>query len=406
MLRIHEVQQELTMFERSSAIIKDVKKLSFDYVPVKLVHREDQMHRLEMLFRPMVTSGVSCSAFLIGSVGTGKTVTAKRFCEDMLKYCAGNGKLMDYVFINCRIRNTAHGVLLQIIRTFDPGFPDRGFSVDEMLRTIKKNVESRTRPLILVLDEVDVLLKNNNSDIVYQMSRFTEEMRDGSSLSMIMISQVPVSEMLDNASLSSFKRANAIKFDKYSKSELKDIVLARAEEALMPGIIDVDVADLLADIGKEYGDARLVIEILEKAAAIAEGKEDGRLTADDVRSANALIYSNVSESKLATLDMKRKIALLSIARAIKGEPYVSITRAEKTYEVVCEEYGQTARKHTQFWTYVQDMEKMNLLDTVVKSETDGGRVTYISIPSIPPKELAKKLEYLLESPVSDDEIEL
>jgi len=393
------------MFERSSAIIKDGKKLSFEYVPDKLVHREEQMRRLETLFRPMVTDGISCSAFLTGSVGTGKTATAKRFCDDLLKYCAVNGKLMDLVFVNCRIRNTAHGVLLHIVRNFDPGFPDRGFSADEMLRSLKKHTETKSRPLVLVLDEVDIILKGNNSDLIYQLSRLTEELQGGSSVSLIMISQEPVSEMLDHASMSSFKRANTIKFEKYTKNELKDIVLTRANEALMPGVMDVDVADLLADIGKVYGDARLVIEMLEKAAAIAEENRDGKLTADDVRSANAMIYSNVSENKLATLDMKRKLALLAIARAIKGEPYISITRAEKTYEVVCEEYGQTARKHTQFWTYVQDMEKMNLLDTVVKSEVDGGRVTYISIPDIPPKELAKKLEYLLESPVSDDEYE-
>lgn len=393
------------MFDRSSTIIKDGRKLSFDYVPEKLVHREEQMRRLETLFRPMITDGLSCSAFLTGSVGTGKTVTAKRFCEDMMRYCASNNKQMNQVFINCRIRNTEHGVLIQLLRHFDQGFPDRGFSADEMLRSLKKHIESGQRPFVVVLDEVDMLLKSSNKDLIYQLSRFTEDIKGQSSISLIMISQHPVSEMLDDASMSSFKRANTIKFDRYSKDELRDIIKARSEEALVSGAMDDGVTDLLADIGKVYGDARLVIEMLAAAATMAEEKTDGRITADDVRSANAMIYSNVSESKLASLDLKRKLALLSIARAIKGDPYVSITRAEKTYSVVCEEYGQTARKHTQFWTYVQDMERMNILDTVVKSETEGGRVTYISIPDIPPKELAKKLEYLLESPVSSDDQE-
>lgn len=393
------------MFDRSSTIIKDGKKLSFEYVPEKLVHREEQMQRLESLFRPMVMDGLSCSAFLTGSVGTGKTVTAKRFCEDMMRYFATNDKQLDYAFINCRIRNTEHGIIIQLIRQYDPGFPDRGFSADEMLRSLKKHIESRSRPLVIVLDEVDMLLKSNNKDLIYQLSRFTEELKGRSSISMIMISQEQVSEMLDDASMSSFKRANVIKFNRYSKEELKDIVNVRSEEALVAGTIDDDVMDLLADIGKGYGDARLVIEMLEKAAIIAEEGTAGKITADDVRSANAMIYSNVSENKLANLDLKRKLALLSIARAIKNETYISITRAEKTYAVVCEEYGQVPRKHTQFWTYVQDMEKMNILDTIVKSEAEGGRVTYISIPDIPPKELAKKLEYLLESPVNTDDYE-
>jgi cell division control protein 6 len=146
--------------------------------------------------------------------------------------------------------------------------------------------------------------------------------------------------------------------------------------------------------------------MLERAATIAEERAEGKVTADDARTANSMIYSNVSENKLAALDINRKLALLAISRAIKSEPYVSITRVEKTYAVVCEEYGQSPRKHTQFWTYVQDMEKMNLLDTVVKSEEEGGRVTYISLPDIPPKELAKKLEALLDSPIANNDLEL
>ncbi|MDR2698396.1 MAG: AAA family ATPase [Candidatus Methanoplasma sp.] len=393
------------MFERSSAVIKDGKKLSFEYVPEKLVHREDQIRRLETLFRPLITDNIPCSAFLTGSVGTGKTVTAKRFCEDMLRYSSGKGRQMDYVFINCRTRNTEHGAILHLVRHFDPGFPDRGFSADEMMRSLRKHIEAGQRPLVAVMDEVDMLLKSGSKDMIYQMSRFTDEIRGNSPVSVIMISQEPISEMLDKATMSSFKRANTVWFDRYTKDELKDIARTRADEALLPGAMNDDVAELLADIGKTYGDARLVIEMLEKAAVIAEERTDGRLTADDVRSANAMIYSNVSENKLAGLDTKKKLALLAIARAIKGEVYVSITRVEKTYAVVCEEYGQSARKHTQFWTYVQEMEKMNLLDTIVRSEAEGGRVTYISIPDIPPKELAKKLEYLLESPTSNNDLE-
>jgi len=387
-------------------VVKDRRKLSFEYVPEKLVHRELQMRSLETLFYPMVSDGVSCSAFLTGSVGAGKTVTARRFCEDMLRHCAGIGKTMDVIFINCRIRNTEHGVILHTLRHFDPGFPDRGFSADEMLRFLKKHMESGHRPALLVLDEADVLLKGGSRDLVYQLSRLTGEMQGRASLSVMMISQEHVMEMLDKASISSFKKANTVRFERYTKSELKDIIVARAEEALLTDAMDDETADLLADIGRGQGDARLVIELLDKAATIAEERADGRLTADDVRTANAYIYASVSEDKLASLDKKKMLALLAIARAIKGDPYVSITRAERTYAVVCEEYGETARKHTQFWKYIQDMENMSLLDTMVRNEDEGGRVTYISIPDITPKELARKLEHMLDTPTSSDDLEL
>ncbi|MCK9323189.1 MAG: AAA family ATPase [Candidatus Methanomethylophilaceae archaeon] len=393
------------MFERASAVIKDGNKLSFEYVPEKLVHREKQMERLEMLFRPMVMEGRSCSAFLIGGVGTGKTVTAKRFCDNMLKYCGSKGKLMDKIFVNCRLRNTEYSVILQLVRHYDPGFPDRGFSASDMMRALRIHIESGMRPLVIVLDEVDMLLKNNSKDLIYQLSRYTEDIKGVSSVSMIMISQESIVKLLDQATMSTFKRANSIVFDRYTKEELRGIIKIRADEALITGTIEDDIIDLLADFSEGYGDARFAIELIEKSAQIAESGTEGYISADDVRTANAMIYSDVSENKLISLDLNKKLALLAISRAIKKETIISITSAEKTYAIVCEEYDQVARKHTQFWTYIQDMEHRGLLETSVRSEIDGGRVTYISIPGIPPKELAKKLEYLLETPTSTDECE-
>jgi cell division control protein 6 len=391
------------MFERSSTIIRDGGKLSFEYVPKKLVHREEQMRRLETLFRPLAEEGRPCSAFLAGSVGTGKTVTARRFCEDMRDHCASKGKAVESIHINCRIKNTEHSIIHHILRHYDQGHPDRGFSAADMLRALRLKIESSSRPLVVVLDEVDVLLKNSNRDIIYQLSRFNEDMRPPASVSLIMISQYSMADKIDEASASSFKRANTVKFDRYTRDELRDIIEARAEEALVSEAMSPDVMDLLADIAREFGDARLAIELIEKAAAIAEEGDAGRITADDARSANAMIYSNVSESKLIDLDMKRRLALLAIARAMKKDSAVSITAAERTYAVVCEEYDQAARKHTQFWTYVQDMEKMGLLETTVRNEAEGGRVTYISMQDIPPKELARKLESILDDPASSDE---
>jgi cell division control protein 6 len=149
-------------------------------------------------------------------------------------------------------------------------------------------------------------------------------------------------------------------------------------------------------VSSEYGDARYALEILERAAHVAEAAGESEVTPDCIRTASASVYSDVSEVKLNNLDRNKKIVLLSISRAIKSAASVSMTKCEKTYAVVCEEYNVPAKKHTQFYTYVMDMEKMALLRTEVKREPDGGRVTYISIDNIPPKELANKLEYLLD----------
>ena len=384
------------MFEKASVIIRDMDKLSFEYAPKKLVHRDEQRARLETYFRPLAENGTSCYAYLTGSVGTGKTVTAKRFTEDMARFCSEAGKPIESVFVNCRARNTEAGVILDLVRHFDKGFPERGFSPDEMMRSFKIHVEKGAKPIVVILDEVDILLKKSNIDLVYQLTRFSDDAKGKAGISLILISQFPIYGLLDDASISTFGRGNAITFNKYTRDELFAITEARAEEALIPGRYTQDTIDLIADVSSEYGDARFAIELLRDAAGIAEERPEGSVDTEDVRGAKANINSVVTESKLLGLDINRKLALLAIARAMKSNLYITITAAEKTYGIVSEEYGRTPRKHTQFWTYIQDMDRQNLLETVVRNEKDGGRVTYISLPDIPSKVLAGKLEAMLE----------
>jgi len=383
------------MFEKASSIIKDSSILDYDYVPKNLVNREEQMHDLEVLFRPLAQSGRSCTAFLTGSVGTGKTATAKRFCQDMTEYCAAQGKPIRVLYVNCRNTNSESAVLLHLIRYFDAGYPDRGFSVEEMARVLRVHLVSNRQNMVVILDEVDILLKKSTVDIVYQLTRFSDDLNQAASVSLIMISQISIFDYLDAASASTFRRSTTVKFNKYSREELRQIVAIRAEEALFPGRISEEALDQIADSSEEYGDARMAIELLDRAANMAEDDVSGEVTVENIRAAKAMIFSSVSESKLDSLDINRKIVLLAVSRAMKQNVTIMTATAEKTYAVVCEEYEVPARKHTQFWVYIQDLEKMGLLKTRVSADGKG-RTTMISLPDIPSKVLAKKLEEILD----------
>lgn len=385
------------MFEKTSNIIKDPSVFDYDYIPRNLVNRDGQMHQLESLFRPLVESNRPCNAFLLGSVGTGKTVTAKRFCNDMKDYCSGKGMKLDVLYVNCRSNNSESAVLIDLIHHFDPGYPDRGFSTEEMARILKNHLNKNRSPLVIILDEVNVLLKKNSVDIIYQITRMSDDVAKPAPVSLIMISQESVYEMMDEASASTFRRSITIKFNKYSYEELRTIVKERSEIALFPGRISDDAIEQIADSSEEYGDARMAIELLERSASLAEESTVGEVTVEDVRAAKALIYSTVSESKIASLDINKKIALLSVARAMKQNVVIPISSAEKTYAIVCEEFDVPARRHTQFWKYIQDLEKIGLVRTRVMTEGKNGRSTKISLPDIPSKVLAKKVEEMVEN---------
>ena len=254
-------------------VFKAMEKLDFDYVPKELPHRDEQLRKLARIFGQILTSNISENAFVTGNVGTGKTVMTKKFCGDFKKYAVESGVALETVHVNCRRRNSDSSVMLKIVTHFQESFPDRGFSVDEMLDSVRKHLNQRKCHLIVVLDEVDVLLKKSGSNLIYLLTRFNEENTSGTNtISLILISQVNVMDMMEKAALSTFKRTNIIEMNKYAIKELADILIQRIELAFKKNVIDTEAIDLIADIAAVEGDARLAIELLWKSGMAANDK--------------------------------------------------------------------------------------------------------------------------------------
>jgi cell division control protein 6 len=379
------------------SVFKDQRTLSFDYVPQRLVHREAQMKKLIMLYRPVVESNLSQNAVLTGSVGTGKTATAKRFCTDLKDFAEKQQKAVDWVLVNCRQRNSESSAVLHVVNHFQPNFPDRGFSITEMLRILRKDLEKRKVHLVIVLDEADMILKKAGPDIIYKLTRFGEEKVDGRELvSLMLISQKNIFDMLDASSTSTFKRTNVVEFGKYSSEELRDIVKTRAELAFHDGAIDDDAISLIAEVSSEWGDARFAIEILEKAGMLADEESAGRISVEHVRGAKAEAYSSITESKLAGLDRHQKLSLLGIARASRGKAYVTTGEAESAYKVACEENSEKPRAHTAFWSLMKDLDMLGVVSAKKSGPGISGKTTVITLLDIPAKVLEQRMRQMLK----------
>ncbi len=392
------------MFDRGSTIIKDASKLTFDYVPVELVNRDAEMETLEMIMRPVVDTAASETAFIAGNIGSGKTATVKRFCMDMLDYCGRHNVPFGYILINCRQKTTDASILVQLIKYFDRDFPDKGFSPADMLLVLRKHIVRSGKRMLIVLDEVDNLIKRGSTDLIYQITRFSDDDYNKVSLSLILISQEYVLNKIDKASLSTFKSANTIRFRKYNKEDLVAITASRAKLALVDGTYDGEIVDFIADIAADTGDARVAIDLLDKSARFAENGSAGAIMAEDVRSATDLMYNLVSASKLREVGRNKLLALLAVSRCIKNKTYVSQKAVEKTYAVVCEEYETPAKGHTQFWTYIIEMEKEGFIKTFKRFDQDEGAIVkYISLPDIPASTLSRIIERIIEG-VDDDEM--
>ncbi len=383
----------------STSVFKDLQPLDFDYVPADLPHRDDQLRRLTQLFKPLL-SGMPQNAVIRGPVGTGKTAMAKFFCHSLTSIARQQGRHIEYVHINCRKRSTDSLILIAILTHFDPRFPDRGFSVQEMQQILRTNLQRRGAQLLLVLDEVDALLKKSGPNLVYSLTRFSDEVQKTENpVSLILISQHDVLGKLDEATLSTFRR-NLLLCEKYSRDALRDIVHQRVDLAFHPHTIREDSLDLIADIASEWGDARFAIEILWKAGVAADEHRSPQVVPEHVRAAKAETYSVVTETKLKNLEKHQLLTLLAIAKRLQkdGSAYAITGEVEKTYAITCEEYHEEPRAHTTFWTYLKEIELAGFITLKPSGKGQLGSTQLISLPDIPAEALREKLESLLAPP--------
>ena len=141
-------------------VLLDRAPFSFDWTPPTLVGRDAELGELASMFVGMEGHGVSGRAVITGPVGSGKTVMTRRFGEDLQRMLDGRRKIV-LAHVNCRNHPTASQVLQEIARSLDSGHPERGFSSSEIIQSIRRNLRAHQTHLLLVLDEVDVLIRND-----------------------------------------------------------------------------------------------------------------------------------------------------------------------------------------------------------------------------------------------------
>ena len=225
-----------------------------------------------------------------------------------------------------------------------------------MLQVLRRQLQRKNAQLLLVLDEADALIKRSGSNLIYNLTRFSDESSTSKTpVSLILISQKDVLPMLDPAALSTFKRGNVLPLDKYTHDELYDIVKQRVDLAFHKATVNEDCVDLIADISSEWGDARFAIELLWKAGIAADHQHIQMVTPEHVRAAKAETYSVVTVSKLKNLNRHQLFTLYAIAKRLQKEnsAYVKTGEAEKTYAVTCEEFKDKPRTHTMFGTILK-----------------------------------------------------
>jgi Cdc6-like AAA superfamily ATPase len=246
------------------------------------------------------------------------------------------------------------------------------------------------------------MLRRSGDELLYQLLRIDEDQHGTGTLSLILISQEQVLDVLETAVLSKFGVTNHVRIPPYTQEGLEAIVRQRAEEGLVPGTWSDSIMTLLAEKAAPSGDARMVIELLSNAVERCEYRQDNhserKISIEDVHAYNSNLARDTSTflEQVDELSAPVMLALLAMCRRLKTQETMTMGDVEGLYAVVCEEYEQKAKSHTTLWKYIKTIEGAGLIASRVATVPGGrGRTTHLSMPHYLPADLASRLELLL-----------
>ena len=324
-------------------ILLDPTPLGFDYLLRSFVARDDLQRALAGRFSSIGHASGSGRAVITGPVGA-----EKRASSDALRR-RGQASHRDtdiaVAHINCRNENTTMQVMHKIVAQMDERHPDRGLSSGELLASIRRLVSARRGHLIVVLDEVDHLLRRAGNDILYHLLRIDEDAASEGTLSLILISQEQILDVLEGAVISRLGASNHLRIPAYNREELTAIAEQRATLALRPGSWQDTHIALIAEAAAANGDARAAIELLDTAVRNAEADGRRELRADDIQRAATELPSTHADGLVDELNL-HQLLVLGRCTTPQARDHITSGDIDQLYAVVCEEHDAEARSHT------------------------------------------------------------
>ncbi|VVB65853.1 ORC1-type DNA replication protein 1 [Candidatus Gugararchaeum adminiculabundum] len=358
------------------AILRKEEVLLAQYAPPEVLHREGELNEIAESIKPL-TEGKPCkNIFVCGRSGTGKT-TSMKYALSQLKDFSSR---VIPVYVNCWETYTQMSVYSKIAEALELAIPRRGLATDEVFSQIIEKLVKEKLSVLIALDEFDSLAYRNEFELLYSLARANEK-REG------LFGIIGVSA--DSALLSKFDervktslRMSSLEFKEYTVQQLEDILNERAKLAFAPGTCPKSVINSCALAAKENGsNVRLALEVLWRAANIAENRKAKSINQKDVSEGLEAVKHSLKKTKEPLEKLPFNLSELSPTTEEKWLlEIVKKAGGEATFSDLYAEFAKKAeRTKRQIRNYVRLLEAKKILE-VFDVEVPGWQA-----PAIAPK---------------------
>ncbi|EMA24626.1 Cdc6/Cdc18 family protein [Haloarcula argentinensis] len=322
-------------------MITDARAIRLGEVPQDLHHRDGQINHLSSVLAPDKLTRAE-DVCIFGPSGAGKTTVTKYTLQQLEREFLD----IDWGYVNCLSDSTTAAAVHKIVRDVGLGadLRRRGSATSEALHRLREHDET----VVAVLDEVNTL-EERAVLALYEIPNVA-----------VVCITVDEDEWMANLSeqaKSRLRRAATIRLEKYSYTELVDILNSRVEAGLRNSRVDQEALEYIADLAA--GDAREAIAMLRRGAIHVRDGYAEKLTIDVVDETVTEAHEELRAEMIRSLGTHHRL----LYRIIDEAGQIDAETLRFRYEERAQNPKSSSTRHR----YLKDLQYRDLVEKVGES---------------------------------------
>jgi len=289
------------------------------------------------------------------------------------------------ITVNCKLKkiaDTEYRIIAHLARELGKEIPVTGLPTDEVYNHFHRALDQAKCNVILVLDEIDQLIKKAGDEVLYSLTRINTELVH-SQLTLVGISNdLRFTEFLDPRVKSSLSEEELV-FPPYNAVQIQQILRQRSEigfvkDALAPGLIE-KCAALSA---REHGDVRRALELLRVAGELAERQNKSPVTLLELDQAEKKIESDRLLNTISCAPKQSQLVIYSLMRISSGKSSEPIFTGQvyDLYQTVSSRAGLRPLTQRRISDILSELDMLGIIQSKIISKGRYGRTREILIP--------------------------
>lgn len=387
------IQEIFNEYLSKQPIFLNKSALSDSYKPENVPHRDEQVRQLSIMLAPALKKEKPSNLFVYGSTGTGKTLVTKYVTSELLKIAQENKTPLSVIYVNCkmkRVADTEYRLLAYLCELLGKDVPATGLPTDSIYKAFYTALEERKGVVVIVVDEIDALVKKIGDDFLYNLTRINQNLVNVRCSIVGISNHLSFTDTLDARVRSSLSEEEIL-FAPYNALQLQEVLQTRASVAFNKNKVDEGVIQKCAALAaQEHGDARRALDLLRVAGELAEREGANTVGEKHVSLAESKVDTDRITDAIKTQPKQTKAVVYSVFSLLKENERLVLTGA------VFDEYTKTCKKlslkiltQRRFSDILSELDLLGIINARVISKGRYGRMREIT--SSVSEDLSKKI---------------